>query len=187
MKTTVRIALLFSLLLAASACAAQDDRRWWQRLFKPETIEEMEQVPDDGPIVVPVKPAEEAPGQIIRTETDTTNLTPPLFERGQGHITFRTTASIDSLEAFRFRNPQPLQGYRIQLFEGNVAAAREKRGEVMTNLSDRCYVVQTRPYFAVRIGDFRTELDAYRRLMEIRAQFPGAYVVADRIEPPKVQ
>ena len=43
------------------------------------------------------------------------------------------------------------------------------------------YVTYFEPNFRLRVGDFRTKLDAYR-LPEINAAYPGAFIIRDKIE-----
>ncbi len=46
--------------------------------------------------------------------------------------------------------------------------------------SAKAYVIFQEPAFKVRIGDFRHRNEAYGALMQIQAQYPGAFVTTDQ-------
>jgi hypothetical protein len=47
------------------------------------------------------------------------------------------------------------------------------------------YLTFKAPNYKVRVGDFRTRLDAVRFLQQILTDYPGAYVITDHIHLPK--
>lgn len=49
-----------------------------------------------------------------------------------------------------------------------------------------CYVVFQEPYYKVRVGDYRTKMEAENFLKEIVAEYPNAFVVADEINFPSL-
>lgn len=175
--------LLLMALAFSTSVSAQDDTRdgWWKRLFKPETVEVLDST-DTAP------PTETKPKISLgkKAPKDSSDLVvTPLAPTGPGTVLVTAPAALDSLQAHLERNPPSLHGYRIQIFQGTLSEAKAARQQFLSGTDvDPVHLVQNRPYFAVRIGDFRTELEAYKRMMELRAVFPGAYVVADRIEWP---
>lgn len=85
-----------------------------------------------------------------------------------------------------------LPGYRIHLYmdAGNRARlnTQRERAEFEDRYPDvRAYVVYEAPYFKLRVGDFRTRLDARRFLERVRRQYPGAYIVRDQINFPDLE
>jgi len=42
------------------------------------------------------------------------------------------------------------------------------------------------PYYKLRIGDFRTKLEAYRCLMAIRSAYPDAHIVKDMVNASEI-
>ena len=44
-----------------------------------------------------------------------------------------------------------------------------------------CYLSYAEPNFRVRVGNFRTRIEAFKTLQDIQMQFPGAFVVKDKI------
>lgn len=82
-------------------------------------------------------------------------------------------------------------GYRLQLFSGSGTSARQEantlRAEFMARHPETpAYLTYQTPNFKVRVGDFRTELEAIKMQRELEYQWPGAFVVRDRIKFPKL-
>jgi hypothetical protein len=44
---------------------------------------------------------------------------------------------------------------------------------------------QNPPDYSVRVGDFRTQLEAQKYLEQIKEVYPSAFIVPDRVEPPR--
>ena len=49
------------------------------------------------------------------------------------------------------------------------------------------YEKYDQPNFNIRVGDFRTKLEAYRLLKELQQEFPSAFIVQDEIELPELE
>jgi hypothetical protein len=82
-------------------------------------------------------------------------------------------------------------GFRVQLFSGSGTEARLQannlRAEFMTIYPDvPAYLVYQAPNFKVRVGDFRTELEAIRLQRELAYQYPGGFVSRDLVKFPKL-
>lgn len=82
-----------------------------------------------------------------------------------------------------------LTGYRIQIFFDSGSNARNKanneRRRFMALFSHtKAYITFDAPNFKVRVGDFRTRLEAEKMLLEIQKHFEMAYVVPSKIELP---
>jgi hypothetical protein len=79
-----------------------------------------------------------------------------------------------------------IKGYRVQIhFGGEKIKAKDVKSRFLTKYPDmRAYDSFETPYFKVRVGDFRTKLEAYKFLKEIQDVFPGAFIVSDEIELP---
>ncbi len=79
-----------------------------------------------------------------------------------------------------------VSGYRIQVFmeSGNEAlsdaeATKEKFEEDHSNIP--VYITFSEPYYRVRVGDFRTRLEAIRFLEKIKRKYANAWVIKDNI------
>lgn len=95
------------------------------------------------------------------------------------------------LHAYRQKmiNQRGFQGYRVQIFmdSGNQARLKTQRSraafeEEYPGVS--AYIVYEEPNFKLRVGDFRSRLDARRFLEKIKESYPGAYIVLDVIHFP---
>ncbi|MCB0480149.1 MAG: SPOR domain-containing protein [Flavobacteriales bacterium] len=89
------------------------------------------------------------------------------------------------------KNSPQIKGYRIQLFSSSGASswdqANQVQGEFLKIYPDiPSYVIHKKPSFKVRIGDYRTRLDAERFFIELKENFPDAFIVNDMIELPKL-
>ncbi len=79
-----------------------------------------------------------------------------------------------------------VSGYRIQIFmeSGNQAledaeATREKFEEDYSDTP--AYITFSEPYYRLRVGDFRTRLEAMRFLEVIKRKYANAWVIKDNI------
>ena len=85
-----------------------------------------------------------------------------------------------------------IPGYRVQIasFSGvsAKASAFNLRDQFMTDYPlTQAYIVFDEPNFKVKVGDFRTRLEAYAFLQEIKEVYKG-YIIRDNIYPePPVQ
>ncbi len=82
-------------------------------------------------------------------------------------------------------------GYRIQLFmeSGNNAlkAAEDLSGKFSEFYPETtAYITFREPYYRVRVGDFRTRLEAEKFLSQISRNYPSAWVIQDDVSFPKL-
>ncbi|UTW63481.1 SPOR domain-containing protein [bacterium SCSIO 12741] len=86
---------------------------------------------------------------------------------------------------------EEIAGYRIQLFSSSGANSWNKANEVqeefLTIYPDLpCYIEFLEPSFKVRIGDYRSRLDAERFFVELKENFPDAFIVSTQIKWPEL-
>jgi hypothetical protein len=81
-----------------------------------------------------------------------------------------------------------IKGYRVQIhFGAEKSKAKDAKSRFMSKYPDiKTYDMFETPYFKVRVGDFRTKLEAYKFLKELEDTFPGAFIVEDNIELPEL-
>lgn len=81
-----------------------------------------------------------------------------------------------------------IKGYRVQIHFGNEKnKAKDIKSKFLTKHNEmRAYDIFESPYFKIRVGDFRTKLEAYKFMKEISESFPGAFIVSDYIELPEL-
>ncbi len=79
-----------------------------------------------------------------------------------------------------------IKGYRVKIHFGtDKNSAKEVKGTFIAKFPDvPAYEKYDQPNFNIRVGDFRTKLEAYKFLKEIQADFPAAFIVQDEIEFP---
>lgn len=79
-----------------------------------------------------------------------------------------------------------MPGYRIQVYFGSERTkAQEIRAEILLSHPDiPAYLIYQQPNFKVRIGDFRTRLEASGFLKKIEYHFKSAFIVPDEVKLP---
>ena len=85
-----------------------------------------------------------------------------------------------------------IAGFRIQLFYGSGAQSRKQAASIQAEFlklypTIGCYEVFQTPNFKVRVGDFRSKLEATKFLKDVKDDFPDAYIVKDKILLPKLE
>lgn len=88
-------------------------------------------------------------------------------------------------------NQLGIPGYRVHLYmdSGNRARLNTQKEQAAFEEKypgKKSYIVYEEPYFKLRVGDFRTRLDARRFLEKIRRDYPASYIVVDRINYPEL-
>jgi len=82
----------------------------------------------------------------------------------------------------------PIKGYRIKIhFGSDKNKAKEIKAKFISKFPEiSAYEKYDQPNFNIRVGDFRTKLEAYKALKEIQVEFPSSFLVQDEIEMPKL-
>jgi hypothetical protein len=102
-----------------------------------------------------------------------------------GQIIWHVPSKIDSLEKSS-RGKNELRGYRVQVFLGSMTDAKNFRQKAISSgLTQPAYIIQNAPDYAVRMGDFKSLFEAQLFLTEAKKHFPSAFLVHDKIEPPR--
>ena len=81
-----------------------------------------------------------------------------------------------------------IKGYRIKIhFGSDKNKAKEIKSKFISKFPDiAAYEKYDQPNFNIRVGDFRSKLDAYKALKEIQLEFPSSFLVQDEIEMPNL-
>lgn len=110
-------------------------------------------------------------------------------EGGQGIVIHQEPAIAKLVEKHKIisENFPKTDGYRVQIYSVSGVNSRERanqmKEEFLKKFPDNdVYIVYHSPSYKVRLGDFRTKLDALRYLQTIKAEYPFAFVVVDKIE-----
>lgn len=91
-------------------------------------------------------------------------------------------AMMDSLDAKGLKS----YGYRIQLFSASGANAKKNALQSQSAFlqvygSMPSYTLWSYPNWVVRVGDFRTRLEALEFHMEIRERYPASFIIKDEV------
>lgn len=83
-----------------------------------------------------------------------------------------------------YKSSFTIQGYRIQIYSDNKKQpARDEKAKFLSLFSNvKAHEIYQQPYFKIRVGDFRTKLEAYKFQREIYENFPNSFIVKDEIE-----
>lgn len=84
-------------------------------------------------------------------------------------------------------SPQ-ITGYRIQLFfDTNKEAVNEARSKfIALHPKIDTYVTYVSPNFFLKVGDFRTQLEAEKIKSSIESQFPTSNIIKEKINLPRI-
>jgi predicted RNase H-related nuclease YkuK (DUF458 family) len=85
-----------------------------------------------------------------------------------------------------------LEGYRIQIFFDAGNTSLQNAYKVMEAFENKypeenAYVSFKEPYYRVRVGDFRSRIEAEGFRQKIMPDYPNAFVIKDNIDPPPIR
>jgi hypothetical protein len=112
----------------------------------------------------------------------------------EGKVEVYQDSRVDSIVKMHVNyntSQSTFEGYRIQIFfdAGNNSlngAQAAQASYQMLYPGDTAYISFSEPYYKVRVGDFRTRLEAESYLRKIATDFPNAFVIRDKILFPKM-
>lgn len=113
----------------------------------------------------------------------------------EGRITVHTSPEMDELFEKYIRLSEekriPINGYRVQIASasGNNAKSNVNtvKSRFLTNYPDvPAYLIWESPNYKIRVGNFRSKLDAEKFQRTIDELFPYAFIVRDDINFPKL-
>lgn len=114
--------------------------------------------------------------------------------KDEGTVNIYAGPGIDSLVQLHiaYNRAYPIiPGYRIQIFMESGNRALTDCEEVQRDFLEKydnipAYITFSAPYYRVRIGDFRTRLEAEKFLHRINYKYPNAWVIKDEINLPEL-
>lgn len=112
-------------------------------------------------------------------------------QKDTGKVEFIQDYKIKELQAKHIdvNAKTPINGYRIKIhFGSDKTKAKEVKAKFITKFPNiPAYEKYDQPNFNIRVGDFRTKLEAYKAFKEIQVEFPSSFIVSDEIEFPELQ
>lgn len=108
---------------------------------------------------------------------------------GNAQVTIVKDARIDDLVKAQGQSATPeMNGYRLQLaFDTNksfIDDARSKFASMFPKVDT--YVEFVAPHYFLKVGDFRTQLEAEKVKASATQQFPTCFVVKEKINLPRI-
>ncbi|NQX54958.1 SPOR domain-containing protein [Pedobacter panaciterrae] len=128
-----------------------------------------------------------------------------LFAQTRGQVTIIKDPMIDSLIAKRIAlntkqpgtgtvpyKPGPVvsqMGYRVQAFYGSDRRQVFNEQSRFNSLypAVNTYITYKEPNYYLRVGDFRTRLEAQRFMNELRSNFPTLFIFREKINAPNLE
>jgi hypothetical protein len=115
-------------------------------------------------------------------------------DTGKGHVQIIQDEKVDLLVSKHIQinqNRKGEEGFRIQIFFDSGNNSKTKAESIYEGFKAKypdvgAYLSFKSPNYKVRVGDFRTRLDAQRFLNEIITEYPNAWIIAVMIKLPNV-
>lgn len=120
-------------------------------------------------------------------------LTQAAIAQEKGNVTVIKDPQIDSLISRRLAlnrlgntgNSVTSLGFRVQIFSG---LGRDDAYNEQTKFRSlfpgvASYMSYTQPNYRVRVGDFRTKLEAQKFSNELKRHYPSLFIFAEKINP----
>ena len=112
-------------------------------------------------------------------------------ENSQGKIKIDADPRLESLIERIIRTNelrQTMPGFRVQLYSGLVRnTANEAKSEFSKLYPEiPSHLIYQQPNFKVRVGDFKTRLEALRLHEDIKSLFPSSFIVKDDVKLPNL-
>ncbi len=106
----------------------------------------------------------------------------------KGKITVIEDERITALDNLKREYPGLQDGYRVQIFFGKRKEALDQKAKFAESYPELpAYISYLAPNFRLRVGDFRTRTEGEKLKQEIDSDYPGCYLVKDKIELPSLE
>lgn len=113
--------------------------------------------------------------------------------RSRGHVDIKGDVAVSQLVQKHIElneRVRTIPGYRIQVASLSGTSSKNRAFDMKERIRNNypgveAYVVFDEPNFKVKVGDFRTRLDAYVFLQRIKNEFPGT-IIRDNIYPTQI-
>lgn len=111
----------------------------------------------------------------------------PVVEELSKSVSLTTTADLNFLiETHKKKNQKTdeMNGYRIQIvYNTDREEVYNMKSKVYQQFTEfKSYIVYDQPYYKLRMGDFKTRMEARKYLEEVLEFFPTSFIVKDVIK-----
>jgi septal ring-binding cell division protein DamX len=175
-KINLKFAIItFFLTLGFAQSSNAQKESWWKELFKKETVISLEEKNQN---TAPEVKTEETPSPQVNNENS-------IKSQGRtGVVKLHIDPKITALNKQKIES-STLEGYRIQIFFGDLQQARQTRTDFLNRQPEiPCYLVQNAPNFSVLVGNYRNNQEASYAISLLRKDYPSALAVQSKIEYP---
>lgn len=115
------------------------------------------------------------------------------FSQNEGYLILEQDDRINQLierQKAIHANDSTIDGYRVQIFMESGNDAVDHANHVMEEFKllypdIPIYLVFGQPYYRLRVGDFRTRLEAEKLFLKLKKEYKNAFITAERINLPK--
>jgi hypothetical protein len=109
-----------------------------------------------------------------------------------GNITYNHDPRLDTLIMARIHENERepvIYGFRVQIYFGtNREEALAARNKFQREFPEHdTYMGYEQPYFRIKVGDFRTRVEAQRLMQELKNLFPSTIIMSEQVNPEKIQ
>jgi hypothetical protein len=126
--------------------------------------------------------------KMLRRSTRSAALTGAAWAFASGAIVGQTAAEarpprivlpdeVAAWDAAVRANPEPADGYRVQLYLGDLQSSRQLRADLRKTVTQPVYILDLTPNYRVCIGDFRDRWSAEFERRSWLAAYPTATVI----------
>lgn len=192
----------FSLMTCASTGWTHGQGEgWWRGLFKPKSEHINVHVPatpaeaavapadssDEGTISFPHPQNGSQLDEVSTATTGTTVSATPatneIIELPPGIYVIQRPEQLDSLDSLWRLNPPAVNGFRIQVFLGDLNAARAERARLRRITEEPVYLQAMPPSYGLMVGDFHDKWAAERLRLSWSELYPDALTIPTDINP----
>ncbi|UTW68156.1 SPOR domain-containing protein [bacterium SCSIO 12643] len=136
-------------------------------------------------------------GEGILTDTLSNTVEKALEDSTRGHLKSNVPIKVQELNEIyteQSKNKPQIKGYTVLLYSGSGANSKLKARNILLEFNEKfpdcnsaSHLTWKSPNYEVRIGDYRTKLEAERLLQKIKEEFPTAFVKKAMIELPALR
>lgn len=133
-------------------------------------------------------------GEGILTDTISNTVEKILEDSTKGHLKSNIPPEVQELNDIyteQSKNKPQIKGYTVLLYSGSGANSKLKARNILLEFNEKfpdcnsaSHLTWKSPNYEVRIGDYRTKLEAEKLLQKIKEEFPTAFVKKAMIELP---
>ena len=124
----------------------------------------------------------------LQIDSTQTTLIPLPKKTGNGRFVLNMDSAITSLYLESAEQEAVINGYRIQIYFGNLESARAVRAKCRKQLDhDRIYLESITPNYTVLLGDYRDRWEAELALSSLKKKYQDALIVPAEIKMPDLK